>query len=229
MHKWLQKSKKENVFRAVLVWQLTLKLMPVKHVLKTLFQRLARIYLEHRAGTAVLWYRSSGINVLNQNKIQSIPSSVFNNNSLLAARSVSAPSSATGQLRETSAGLVWTWANPSMLHSSSTTNTVPKDGPFLHTHQLASRVLTKRKPGPVRTIFAKMVEADLLGLNLMPQFKLCWSPSTWWPQQGSFGLEPGRMWGLVLPAGRLENTSGQTTLHWTWTIAIGQMDIHCQV
>ena len=106
MHKRLQKSKKENVFRAVLVWQLTLKLMHVKHVLKTLFQRLARIYLEHCAGTAVLWYRSSGINVLNQNKIQSIPSSVFNNNSLLAARFVSAPSSATGQLRETSVGLV---------------------------------------------------------------------------------------------------------------------------
>ena len=99
MHKWLQKSKKENVFRDVLVWQLTLKLMPVKHVLKTLFQRLARIYLEHRAGTAVLWYRSSGINVLNQNKIQSIPSSVFNNNNSQAARNVSAPFFATGQLR----------------------------------------------------------------------------------------------------------------------------------
>ena len=163
MHKWLQKSKKENVFRAVLVWQLTLKLMPVKHVLKTLFQRLARIYLEHRAGTAVLWYRSSGINVLNQNKIQSIPSSVFNNNSLLAARSVSAPSSATGQLRETSADLVWT--NLPLQHSSSTTSAVLRDLSSPPPHPPVTRPLLVRRYGAKHRDSANTVAASLLNLG----------------------------------------------------------------
>ena len=69
MHKWLQKSKKENVYRAVVVsWEGMV--LPVKHALKTLFRKLARIYPEHNAGTAVLWYRSSGSNVHNQKKVQ---------------------------------------------------------------------------------------------------------------------------------------------------------------
>ena len=140
---------------------------------------------------------------------------------------MSAPCSVTGYLQEISARLVLN--NPNWLHSSYTTNIVPRDGYTLNHHRHALRVMTKENPGNTLKDFVRMVEAALLSLRLLPVFKLCWSLSTWWPQQGSFGLEPGRMWGLVLPAGRLENTSGQTTLRWTWTIAIGPMDIHCQV
>ena len=163
MHKWLQKSKRENVFRAVLVWQLTLKLMPVKHVLKTLFQRLARIYLEHRAGTAVLWYRSSGINVHNQNKIQSTPSSAFNNSNPQAARFVSAPSSATGQLRETSADLVWT--NLPLQHSSSTTSAVLRDLSSPPPHPPVTRPSLVRRYGAKHRDSANTVAASLLNLG----------------------------------------------------------------
>ena len=166
-------------------------LLSVNPALRRIFRRPARTCPGHRAGTAVLWSWRSGKN-FRKKKIQLIPSSAFSNNSLQAARSVSAPSSATGQLRETSADLVWTWTNPSMLNSSSTISTVPRAGCTQLGLKHALRVLTKKNRGPMQTIFARRVEAVLLRLHLMPQLKLLWSLLTWWPRQGSIGWGPSR-------------------------------------
>lgn len=88
----------------------------------------------------------------------------------------------------------------------------------------ASRVLTKKSRGPVQTIFAKVAEAALLSPHLVPTYKLCWSPLTWWPQQASIGSGP-RVLDLALEAG--EHTTGQETTQ-MWTMATGPMDILCQ-
>ena len=126
---------------------------------------------------------------------------------------VSAPSSATGPPLATSAGPVWT--SPSWQSASCTTSTVPRAGSTLKHHYHASRVMIKENPGVGLPDSVRMVEAVLLSPHLVPAFKLCWSPSTWWPQQGSIGWGARWIW-LVLEAG----IGGRT---------IGRLGILCQV
>ena len=112
---------------------------------------------------------------------------------------VSAPSSATGPLLGTFANPVLK-QNQSWLHSSCTNSTVPRAGCTQKQHQCVSRVLIKENPGVWLPDSVRLVEAALLSHHLLPAYKLCWSPSTWWLQQASIGLGP-RWICLVLGAG----------------------------
>ena len=169
MHKRLQKSKKENALTAVQVWQRMKVLQPVNPALRRIFQRPARIFPERRAGTAVLWSWSSGINVHNQKKIQWTPYNAFNNNNLQAAKSVSAPYSATGHQLGT---CVWpALKNPSWLHCSYTTSAVPKALSTPPPHPPATRPSQVRKYGAKHRVTVNIAAASLLSLGTTEVFK----------------------------------------------------------